>query len=542
MISERNCGITMRDGVRLSARVYRPDADGRFPVLLAASPYQYDTDDLPHSTQFLWREVGPIDWYVDKQRYVIVHVDVRGSGHSGGEYALLSADEQKDLYETVEWCARQPWSNGRVGGIGQSYYAWSQWFMGIANPPSLKCIAPYDGSVDLYRDVAYHGGIYGDFLPWWYQMVRVSNLQRPAGGGSGSLMPVDLGRLIAEHTTYDSWWQERSAFERLGQIRVPTFSIGHWGKMGLHLRGNILGYERLTAPKQLLVTGARDAFEAHDLYEQIDFHERELLPFYDRHLKDGAGASDSAAPVRLFVRGIETFRDEAAWPLARARNRELYLNGAPSGSLTSLNDGSLSFEPADGNSTTTFDYPDPQWKLGVAAMGPAGPDPIRRILTYTTPPLDEDLEVTGPAVLELYLASSNTDTDVFVKISDQLPQSEDERKAGMQPKALTMSKGWLRASHRAKDERYSTPSRPYYTHAEPQPLEPDTIVKLEIEVMPFSNVFKAGHRIRLELANGDSPVTETLFVHQYGWFKVGRDTIYHDTLRPSRLILPVVSA
>jgi len=129
-----------------------------------------------------------------------------------------------------------------------------------------------------------------------------------------------------------------------------------------------------------------------------------------------------------------------------------------------------------------------------------------------------------------------------VRISDQLPQSDDERKAGIQPKALSISKGWLRASHRAKDERYSTPSRPFYTHADPQPLEPDAIVKLEIELMPFSNVFKAGHRIRLELANGDSPVTEFLFVHQYGWFKVGRDTIYHDALRPSRLILPVVSA
>ena len=541
MISDRDCGITMRDGVRLSARVYRPEAEGRFPVLLAASPYQYETDDLPHSTQFLWREVGPVDWYVGTHGYVIVHADVRGSGRSGGEYALLGADEQQDLYETVEWCAHQPWSNGSVGGIGQSYYAWSQWFMGIVNPPSLKCIAPYDGSVDLYRDVAYHGGIYADFLPWWYQMLRVSNLQRPAGAGSGSLMPVDLGRLIAEHTTYDAWWQERSAFERLGRIRVPTFSIGHWGKMGLHLRGNILGFECVTAPKQLMVTGASDVFEAHDLFEQTDFHERELLPFYDRYLKDGAAAVGLPAPVRLFVRGINTFRDEPAWPLARATNRELFLSGAPSGSLTSLNDGSLSFEPAEGSATTTFDYPDPQWKLGVVAVGPAGPDPIRRILTYTTPPLHEDLEITGPVVLELYLASSNTDTDVFAKISDQLPQTADEREAGVQPKALTMSKGWLRASHRAKDERFSTASRPFYAHADPQPLEPGAVVKLEIELMPFSNVFKAGHRIRLELSNGDSPVTDGLFVHQYSWFKVGRDTIYHDANHASRLVLPVIA-
>jgi predicted acyl esterase len=539
---DADVGITMRDGTRLSSRVYRPDREGRYPVLLAVSPYQHETDKIPHSTQFLWREVGPVDWYVEAQGYVIVHVDVRGTGLSAGVYNLLDRSEQQDLYEIVEWCARQPWSNGRVGGYGQSYYCWSQWFMGIVNPPALKCIAPYDGAVDLYRDVMYHGGIYCDFLPLWYQMVRVNNLHRPPGAPAGKLMELDIGRALAEHTTYDDWWRERSPFERLGEIKVPTLSIGHWGKMGLHLRGNILGYEQLSAPKKLVVTGARDVFEAHDLFEQIDYHAGTLLPFYDHFLKGIDNGAMDGAPVRLFVRGANVFRDEAEWPPARAQYKSLYLSSETSNSVASLNDGSLVWEAPRGSSEpTTHNYPDPNWKLGVVGMGPQGPDPARHVLTFTTAPLVEDIEVTGPAVLELYLSSSNVDTDVFVKVSDQLPQSDEDRRRGLQPQFIVISKGWLRASHREKDAALSTPRRPFYLHRNPQALTPGEVVRLDIEILPFSNVFKKGHRLRLEVANGDSPLTDGLFTHQYGWFKVGRDKIYHDAHRASRLILPVVS-
>jgi uncharacterized protein len=538
---EANVGITMRDGVRLSARVSRPDREGSFPVLLAVSPYQHETDKLPHSTQFLWREVGPLDWYVRVQGYVIVHVDVRGTGLSGGEYNFLDKSEQQDLYEIVEWCAAQPWSNGRVGGYGQSYYCWSQWFMAIGNPPGLKCIAPYDGAVDVYRDVMYHGGIYCDFLPWWYQMVRVNNLHRPPGAPAGKLMTADIGRQFAEHMTYDDWWRERSAWEHLSEIKVPTLSIGHWGKMALHLRGNILGYEKITAPKKLIVTGARDVFEAHDLFEQIEFHASTLLPFYDRFLKGANNNAMDGASVRLFVRGANVFRDETEWPLARARYRSLYLSGAKSHSVGSLNDGSLSWQvPQDNAEPTQYKYPDPGWKLGVAGVGPQGLDPVSHVLTFTTAPFTEDIDVTGPVVLELYLSSSNVDTDVFVKISDQLPQSNEDRRGGLQPQFAVISKGWLRASHREKDAGLSTPQRPFYTHRETQALTPGEVVRLDVEILPFSNVFKKGHRLRLEIANGDSPFTEPLFTHQYSWFKIGCDMIYHDANRPSRLVLPVI--
>ena len=175
-------------------------------------------------------------------------------------------------------------------------------------------------------------------------------------------------------------------------------------------------------------------------------------------------------------------------------------------------------------------------------MGLQGPDPIGRVLTFTSEPLQQDLELTGPAVLELYLSSSNTDTDVFVRIADQFPQSDDDRDKRLQPNSINISKGWLRASHREKDERLSTQRRPFYTHQNPQPLTPGQVVKLEIELLPFSNVFKKGHRLRLEIANGDSPLTDSLFTHQYSWFKVGSDLIYHDVQRVSCLIVPVITS
>lgn len=535
--------VTMRDGVRIACRIYRPDGPGKFPALFAASPYQFETDDLPHSTLFLWREVGPVEWYVRDHGYAYIHMDVRGTGQSEGVYNLLDRDEQQDYYECIEWVARQDWCDGNVGGIGQSYYAWSQWFMGIVNPPSLKCIAPYDGAVDLYRGTAYHGGIYCDFMPWWYQTIRVNNLHRPANGPGGQHLPLDLAGEMARHQTYDDWWRERSPWERLDEIEVPVLSIGHWGKMGLHLRGNVIGYEAVKAPKKLVVTGARDVFEAHDQFDHISYHETELLPFYDRYLKGRKNGWDERPDVRLYVTGRDEWRDEAAWPVKGARYRSLYLSRKTSKSVTSLNDGSLSADaPKPNGGSTSYDYPNPGWTRGTVAMGPQGPDPLRGALTFTTDPLEKDMEIAGPIVLELYASSTCTDADFFIKLSDQRPQEAEERAVGRQPAATVVSKGWLRASHREKDEANSTKYRPFYTHASPQPIEPGEVYKFEIEVMPCAHRFRAGHRIRLEILNGDSLFTDGLFTHQYLYYKVGTDTFWHNAKYPSRLLLPVVPA
>jgi len=532
--------VQMRDGINIAVRIYQPDSDEPCPTLLAASPYRYDTDDIPVHSIFPWRETGPVEWYTE-HGYAYVHADVRGSGKSEGAYGLLDIAEQQDLYDLVEWIAEQSWSTAKIGGIGQSYYAMSQWFMGIENPPHLACIAPYDGLIDMYRDSAYNGGIYGEFFANWYNMVRANNHLRAAGDSSGREMERDLANEIVQHPTFDEWWQERSAHLRLAEIQVPVLSVGAWGKVGLHLRGNLLAYEELTCPKKLVVTGAANVSEAVHLFDQPEFHERFFLPFYDHHLKGIDNGVMEQPPVDIFVRGLNDYRSETAWPLERANQVSYYLSGETSDSVTSLNDGSLSADvpPAEGGSSS-YDYPSPKWALGVVAMSKFGPDPVGCVLTFTTPPLETDTEITGPIVLELFAGSDQPDTDFIIKLSDQFPQSAEERAAGRQPAFSVISKGWLKASHRDKDEQRSTAHRPYYKHETPEPLTPGEVYKFEIEIHPASNVIKAGHRIRLEIVNGDSPLTDAPFTHQYLPHKVGPDTIFHSAEFPSRLILPVI--
>jgi uncharacterized protein len=538
---EKDIKVAMRDGVKISLCVYRPAAEGHFPALFAASPYQYEFDAVPAFPLFLWRETGPIEWYVG-QGYAYVHADVRGSGHSEGEFGFMDATEQQDYVELIAWIAKQAWCNGRVGGIGQSYYAMAQWLMATLNPPGLACIAPYDGLVDQYRCSNYHGGIFCNYRSGWYANLRADNQHRPAGRSGRPPMRLDLVGAITEHTLDDDWWRERSAFERLGDIKVPVLSIGHWGKVGLHLRGNILGFEEVRAPKKLVVTGARNVHEAHHQYDQIEFHEKELLPFYDQHLKGTNSNFMDGAPVRVFVRGANVWREETEWPLRRAIYVPYYLRKGPSGSLTSLNDGGLSAEPpTPDEDATSYTYPDWEWTNGVVAMGPDGrPDPVRRVLTFTSAPLTADIEVTGPIVLKLFASSDQIDTRFIVKLADQHPQDDTARAKGVQPAFTNVSKGWLKASHREKDASRTTEHRPFYTHRNPQPLTPGEIYRFDIEVLPAAHVFKKGHRIRLELANGDSPTTDAVFTHPYHPTLVGTDTFHHDAAHASCILLPVV--
>jgi len=414
-------------------------------------------------------------------------------------------------------------------------------YRGLGTTASNLHRAPYDGFVDPYRGSAYNGGIYTPFFTTWYSGVRANNMLRPASGPHGPSVMPDLAHDALVHSTYDDWWKERSAYESLSKITMPVLSIGHWGKVGLHLRGNILGYEQVQGPKKLVVTGMCNTIEAHHLFDTIEFHEKELLPFYDHYLKGEDNGFMDGPPVRLFVRGDDAYREEPDWPLPSSSVVPFYLRHGPSGSVTSLNDGLLSTEPpSPGEGSTTYSYPDDQWVSGVVARGPKGLDPVRRVLTLTTPPLEAEVEVTGGIVLELHASSDQIDTDFIVKLSDVLPLDDDRRAEGEQPKFVTVTKGWLKASHRAKDEARSKPHRPFHTHADPQALEPGTIYAFEIDVHPASYVFKQGHRIRLELANGDSSATDGSFSHQYLWFKMGSDTIYHDAEHPSRILLPVV--
>jgi predicted acyl esterase len=535
----RLLSIPMSDGVKIAAALFLPPGKERLPTLLAASPYRFDNDMVPAIPMFLWRETGPIGWYLD-QGYAYVHMDVRGTGRSGGEYRYQCKREQRDLYEVVEWLAAQRWSNGKVGGIGQSYFARSQWFMAAQNPPHLGCVAPYDGHIDTYRDSAYVGGIPGNYPTSWWDQVRTLN--RYPNAGKPRFVEYDYPAQVKRHPTYDAFWRERAAAEKLAGIKAPVFSIGVWSKVDLHLNGNIVGYQRAGGPKKLLVFGSSDLYAAVANYSSIAFHEKYLLPFYDCYLKGRRTSYLDEPEVRYFVTGAERFDSAPSWPPQNSRYVSYYLGAEPTGSVASLNDGALSTKaPETQGSTTVFHYPNGDWRIGVVGFGKDGrPDPVRRVLTFTTPPLERDVEIAGPIELILHAASSQSDTDFFVKLSEQFAQNDSERQADVQPRSRIITKGWLRASMRAIDKKLSRPHAPHYSHTKPQPLTPNRVYEFTIAVMPTAYRFKAGSRIRLELANGDSSVTEGVFSHFYTPDKVGRDTIHHDARYPSRLLLPVI--
>jgi len=533
--------IAARDGTKIAARIYRPDGSGPYPALLGASPYRFDNNRLPPSAQFLWRETGPIAWYVE-QGYAFVNMDVRGSGRSGGEFEFLGKNEQTDLYDVIEWIGAQTWCTGKVGGVGQSYFCMLQWFMGALAPPALACLAAHDGLADVYRASTHHGGIPCDFFPgyWWYQNRIINRF--PADGPSCE-QKTDLAALTAAHPTFDDFWRERSAWEVLDRIKVPLYSSGVWGKIQLHTRGNIDGYLRASGPKKLRMSGVPNAWAAAAEFSSVDFHQKVMLPFYDHYLK-GKSTDYAARPnVQYDVRGGGT-RSAENWPPPGIQYTRWFLNGVQSGSVTSLNDGGLARQAAKGAAATSYDYPNPGWVAGVAGFGPGGPaggfDPVRRVLTFTSAPLEKDMEITGPIKLVLYASSSARDTDFFIKLSDQFPQTPEDRAKGLNPFADLITRGWLRASHRALDPERSTEMVPYQTHANPQPLNPGEVTKFEISLEPMAYLLKAGHRLRLEIVNGDSPISEQLWGHYYRPDKIGRDTIHHDAAHPSELVLPVM--
>jgi predicted acyl esterase len=539
---EKDVFVTMRDGVKVAVDIFRPDSPGEFPALYATSAYQKDLLHLPQWPIFHFRETNDIDWFVSRG-YVYVHHDIRGSGKSvEGQFQLFSQEEQNDFYDMIEWTAKQPWCTGKVGMIGESLLAWVQWFAAAMQPPHLACIAPFDAGADMYRDVAFHGGIMALGFPanWWTAEIR-ANYRLGKFGPSPEVGKWDLPWNVINHPNCDEFWQVRSP--DFTKIQCPVYSIGILHKVGIHLRGNIRGYEMLKTPKKLLL--CHGDFEGD---EMAIFNAPEMqllhLRWYDHWLKGNDTGFMEEDPVTVFVRNREVYRPEKEWPLARTQYRDLYLRKGPSGAVGSLNDGSLSWEaPAEASSSTTYAYPDPDWShfsgLGTAVMEDGVPNPVRKILTFTTDPLPEDLEVIGNIVLHLYASSDQTDTDFFVRITDQLPDAEQV--PGMPPRGRMLTRGWLKASHACtKDESKSLPYRPYYKHDAPKPIEPGKVYEFAIEIWATSCCFPKGHRLRMDLACYDSNAFD-FGGHYYG-LKVGSDTVYHDKEHASHLVLPVIPA
>lgn len=539
MLDQLGVSIRMSDGVEVSVRVYRPDGPGPFPTLFAASPYRYDNDDVPPTMVFFWHEVGPIHWYVSRG-YAYVHLDVRGTGRSDGDFGFFDPRERRDLYEVIEWIASEPWSNGKIGGIGQSYYSAAQWCMAAERPPHLTCIAPYDGHIDKYRGWFLHGGIRCNFIPvWWNGSVRLAN-ESPYNGQHPRHLSYDLSDDIMRHPLHDAWWDERNIDDQLREVDIPVYSVGVWIKRDLHLDGNIRGYHLVKGPKKLAFSGVPTLPQSLAEFASVEFHQRVLSPFYDHYLKGEATEYTSRPAVEYFVTGSATTRSADTWPPAGVSHQSLYFRAGPSGSLNSLNDGKLSAALPDGATSTSFTYPDPEWAIGPVVLGKFGPDPIRRVVTFVTDPLATDVLVTGAPVLTLFLSSTRNDANVIAKLAVQHPQSPEDRAKGVQPRSELVSKGWLRASQRALDMGRSIKGEPYQSHRKRELLVPGEVYELQIAMTNIGHRFPAGSRIRLELTCADSTITDLQFGHVFTPDMVGIDTYVHDASYPSRITLPVL--
>jgi hypothetical protein len=408
---------------------------------------------------------------------------------------------------------------------------------GDLNPTGLACIVPY-GLVDQYRCSNYPRHFCKLPLLLVCGAAR-HNLHRPpaARPAADALRPVGA---ITEHTLYD-WWREALAVRAAGQSSAGAVdrALGQDGTAPARQHSGLRGGQGAKEAGG----DRREEEQAHHLFDQIEFHEQELLPFYDAHLKGIDNGFMDGAPVRLFIRGTDVWREEPEWPLKRAKHVSYYLRKGPSGSVTSLNDGGLSTDlPAADEPATSYSYPDWEWMNGVVVTGPDGrPDAVRRVLTFSSAPLAADIEVTGPIVLELHASSDQIDTRFIVKLADQHPQDEAARAKGAQPAFTNVAKGWLQASHREKDESRTTEMRPFYTHTNPQPLTPGEIYRFDIEVLPVAYVFRKGHRIRLEIVNGDSAVPTRCSRIPTRRPRSAASTIHHDRVHASCLRLPVIS-
>jgi predicted acyl esterase len=500
--------VEMDDGVVLRADVFRPDGDGRYPVLLTHGPYgkglsfqqgfagmwqvieaKYPEIPAGSSNRYQnWETVDPDKWVPDG--YVCVRVDSRGAGRSPGFLDPLSARETRDFCQCIEWAGTQPWSNGKVGLLGISYYAMNQWQVAALRPPHLAAICPWEGASDFYRDVARHGGILHTFVAEWFpqQVLAVQHgtgERGPVNPSTGDLVAgpptlderelaasrADIAEQIRARPLDDDWYRERSA--ALEQITVPVLSAANWAH-ALHTRGNFEGYARAGS--------ARKWLEVHGLEHYAEFYTDYGVTLQKRffgHFLAGRDTGwETQAPVRLRIRHIDgsfTDRDEQEWPLARTRWTRLFLH--PHG-------GNLSPDPPPG----------PQ----AAAFSAAGEG-----VTFTTAPLTEETEVTGPVAAKLFVSSSTTDADVFMVLRVLDPAGQDVTfVSGLDP-AGVITTGWLRASHRKLDPERSLPYRPWHTHDQLQPLTPGEQAELDVEIWPTSVIIPAGYQIAVTITGRD---------------------------------------
>jgi predicted acyl esterase len=478
---ERDVAVPMRDGVKLRVNVFRPDRAGRVPVMMSAHPYGKDAlpkragpfgylplgrqrfirspEPFTFSAHTTWEAPDPSYWV--PKGYAVVNVDLRGFGSSDGVGTLFSDEEAADYAEVIEWAAAQPWASGRVGLNGVSYLAISQWKVAALRPRSLMAICPWEGFSDIYRDVAYPGGVREDgFMPFW------AGTTERAGRVTASLRTGQLA-----HPEWDDFWAARApALER---IDVPALVCASFSDQCLHTRGSFEAFRRIGSTHRFLYTHRGGKWSTYYSPDALALQSR----FFDCFLKGEDNGMREAARVRLEVRSrsdqVHAVRDERAWPPPGVRWTPLYL--AP---------GELRQAPLAERATARIEVPN----------GGA-------VFTYRVP---GEMDLAGPMKLRLHVELADaSDAHLFVAVSKIAAGSNGA--AGRElpfegPFGFgrdVVAKGWLRLAHRRVDESRGEPHRPYLPHDRAEPMRPGEVVPVDIEILPSATYFAHGDAMRL---------------------------------------------
>ena len=558
--------IRMDDGNILRADAYRPPKEGRYPVIMSYGPYGKGLafqEGYPEQWNMLvrehpdvaegstnkyqtWETTDPERWVPDG--YACVRVDSRGCGRSPGYLDPYSPRERRDYYLCIEWAAAQPWSNGRVGLLGISYFAITQWQVAALQPPHLSAIIPWEGAVDFYRDMSHHGGILCTFRKNWFPK-QVKTVQHGVGTkgktnpNNGQLVAgpetlseeelarkrTDPGEDLYKHYLEDEYYLGRTA--DLSKIAVPILSCANWGGQGLHSRGNFEGFMRAASNEKWL--------EVHGLEHWTEFYTSYGLSlqkrFFARYLKREDNGWERTQPrVFLNVRttnGGFVQRGEDEWPIPRTKWMRYYLG----------NEDSLGEKPSPVGGKIEYD--------------PAGDG-----VTFSMLPIKRETEITGPSSAKLFVSSSTIDADIFLVLRLFAPEGKEVVFRGALDPHNPFAQGWLRASHRNLDQKLSLPFRPYHSHDKIEPLRSGEIYEVDIEIWPTSTIIPKGYRVALTILGRDyeyggkgttiSTFANVLrgsgpFLHDdprerppdvYG----GRVTVYFGERYPSSVLLPII--
>ncbi len=501
--------ITMDDGNVLRADVYRPVKDGKYPVLMSHGCYGkwlhfedgYETcwklmcanhPDVPTGSTNkyqAWEVCDPEKWVPDG--YAVVRVDSRGSGRSPGYIEHFSPRETKDFATCIEWAGQQPWSSGKVGLTGISYYAVNQWQVAALAPKHLAALCIWEGFNDFYREMTHNGGILCTMGPNWYDMQsktvqhglgargRKSRMNGDLVSGPQTLTAeelaanrYDLGKTYLDHEFDDEYWQAMTP--DLTKVKVPLLSAANWGGQPLHTRGNFEGFVNAGAKEKWLEVHGVE----HWSHYYTDYGLKIQKRFFGHFLKGEKTGWDEQPKVTLNIRHPgETFveRAENEWPLARTKWTRMFLE--PTKKF-------LSAEVSGVKGEVSF-----------KALGDG--------VTFLTEPSEQDMELTGPMAAKLHISSSTKDADFFLVVRIFDPNMKEITFKGALDPHTPIAQGWLRASHRKLDKKKTLPYRPYHTHDQKQLLKPGEVVELDIEIVPSCIAVPAGYRIGLTVRGRD---------------------------------------